>query len=122
MEGTEQVNAIVNNLSEKLGIAADKLAPIGQQAINEIHARGIVMASVFFGLWIVFLIFSCFILKYLLKKPLWDCDDPTSNGILFGILVIMNILLTIVCLMDGFRYLSEGMAPTVHLIGVLSGK
>ncbi len=124
-----QVNEVVDKLAEKVGIAADKLQPLAEQAIREYQMSqivGAVVAGVFLLLGLV-LIAQC---VRRLPRLLTECEEATSTraqaqpatvATLSVILGIIGLFMSIITLVEGLACARRAVAPTYHCLRALMG-
>lgn len=67
----EQINLVINNLAQKLGVAADKLYPV---LIKQAHIEGIM--GLLGCILLVVIIIVCVVALAHLIKQCKTCDDP----------------------------------------------
>ncbi len=109
------VNAVVDNLADKLGIAVEKLQPIAETAIAETSRLG--MANCCLGVVCFILLISAttIFLKYMKGK---DADD---NVVAVVVWVFSSVLLSIFGLLSIADGLAQWLAPTMHVIDRVLG-
>ena len=111
MESAEQVNTIVNNLADKIGITAEKLLPVADRMIEEIRSFNLVRAGGFVVAASAVVIINFVICSHLKKID----DDEVKKGGLIASSVICGGLFLIFSII-GFSYFANSFQPTVILL------
>ena len=121
-ESAQQVNTIVDNIAEKIGVAAENLLPVAQTAVQEIQTRAATGMFIFGALWLItivaWLLISRAGLKMCKTEKGDDCDD-LGGGLVIGS-TIAGVILSGVCLFSIVEFAMEYTAPTLTLIEKLT--
>lgn len=109
------VNQVVDKLAEKIGIAAEKLAPVAEEAIRQVSHLGI--ANTILG-------FLCLCATAILCRTAWrscKCVDRHSEAeCAVGLGAICAIAAMVLCCIGIVTVnigLSQWLAPLPHLLG-----
>lgn len=116
---SEQINTVVDNVADKVGIAAEKLIPVADRAIDEIAIRGLGMTIFIMVIAIVIVIAGILIRFLMLKFSKTAKKEEDKEGWQIGstiILVVSCIIAIIVSIVGAGSWLPEYFAPTVTLI------
>lgn len=113
---SEEINKVVDNVSDKIGVAADKITPICQTVVEETSRLGAVQfATGCVGF--VFVIAIIIIVSILSKKWIDHINDPDKKGEyafigMIPTLAIAGIVLFIASCATLYGGLSKWLAPT----------
>lgn len=121
---SQTVTAVVDNLSNKIGIAAEKVIPVANTVVEEIKNRGIAMGCI--DLSIAVLAIATFVIVYsCCKKSVdkkrdgkWD-DNSSEAPVCLIVTIISAILCAFTCLItigSSISWFSQALAPTLYLV------
>ena len=111
------INAVVDNLATKLGVAVEQLQPIAETLVWETRCRGIVSTSICLGFAAIctFLLLKALCADALIIKEEGKKDDCGLQLICVATLA-MSVLISIGF---GIDYSMQIVAPTLSLIETL---
>lgn len=125
----EQVNLIVNNLAEKLGVAVERIAPITDQMLGEI-----VWANTLLGVFTLLLSLSIWLAGYIVfcgfrkgragceKDRHWGDWSPGDYDAAMGFTIVVSFVSGLIILCAGaLPYLYKAGTPTLTLLDRLQG-
>jgi len=124
------VNAVVDKLAEKVGVAAAKLQPVAEQAIHE-YQRQAVLAAVLLavlaviGACMVFVALRTILRDTALADAVRGKVEDTANGMARMILSILAALMGVGFAIAGAvcsaQSAMQACAPTYHCLKALMG-
>ena len=107
-----QVSEVVDKLAEKIGVAAEQLAPIAEETVRQVSIRGIAYA----GLGVLGLLVATVLAKMAICV-VSKMDDGEVK------VIVIAIVLVAICLVLGFSIagivsgISQWLAPIPYLLG-----
>lgn len=119
----ENVNAIVDNLAAKIGVAVEKLEPIAETLVREVHTYGVAKCVI---CGFLALLSACLIVwgtKGILGTK-FQCGEPArGQGGKFGaslVSVVIGLFLAIPSIVEFFDGLEQAIKPTwIAVKGIL---
>ena len=89
MEAHEQVNQVVNNLAEKIGVTAESLQPVAENLVQETAIRSWVVGSVAaVGATLCMIILCIAVMR--LVRVYRECDITTTSDFIPGLIAIAS--------------------------------
>jgi len=118
-----QVNTVIDKLADKLGVAADKLRPLGEQAIREFQ-RQAVAGAVTDGLLLVgFGLALALCARTLLRNVATACDEDEQASppavvrcVVSAILGMISAIGLLVCVLELPGDIRCAFSPTYHCL------
>lgn len=112
---TTDLNLIVDNLSGKIGVAADKLGQVSETLVHEVAAKYIAL-SIAMVLWVAVFVFAAYMLPAVIGKVLDKKEDEFVKLAFQIILVVLMGIGILICAGLGLYFTGEATAPTLHLV------
>ncbi len=115
----QQVNAVVDKLAEKLGVAADRIAPIAEQMGREVVAEAWVNVYVYTAVGASILLFT-WALALVVILSTRKCASAVDRTMSLLVSIIVGFLVTIATLCITSEAIlgavHRAVAPTVYLV------
>ena len=110
------VNVIVDNLANKIGVAAEKMQPIAEEMVQEVVRSNMVFVYSCVAVFLVALLLSwthCYICFRCAKKT---SDEDTQTAWEVGGVIpaaIVMLIATIACSVNAVTHLADALKPTI---------
>ena len=108
------VNQVVDKLAEKIGVAADKLMPLGEETIRQVQARGLMQAGIGAMFLLVPVVLGLLCWRYNKKLDAMKSSDVcplmATGFVVGGIALIIGAMVA-------YYGMSEWLAPLPCLLG-----
>ncbi len=126
----EQVNQVVEKLAEKVGVAAEKLQPLGEQVIREYQAEQVVMVIAFGAMLLAGLALMA---QCVFRAPRLCAagtattrytPEETKAHVAAAISIVLGcigMLLGVAGVIQGVVHMGRACAPTYHCLKALMG-
>lgn len=113
---SEEINLIVNNLAEKIGMAVDQVTPIAQTMVEEVYRSNLIACGIVAIAWVsicsivVWIRHRCLAVVGETPKPV---DAKLAHNWICGILVLLSTMICSICFAT---HLMNAFAPTLTLL------
>ena len=125
MQNTDQanqtINAIVDNLADKLGIAVEQLQPIAETVVAETARLGAMYLWMIAGSVVAVLMFCIPVLVSAWRKKLDFGSGDDANTAIFGIALASAIIVPVLGAVMTADALEMYAAPTLHVLTTVLG-
>ncbi len=109
---SDDLNAVVDNLSDKLGVAAEALAPIAEGVVREVVLRNAVMGAGLLACSVVCLVAWRLIIRALHK----NMEDSADLALSVTVVTLVALSSALSCLIAGLAYTADALSPTYTLL------
>jgi hypothetical protein len=114
-----KLSELIDKLSEKLGVATDKLEPIAKEGLNQYALRETVLTVAHFALVLLFVLGIYIGYKIAKTSPKPKSAEDIPGGIIFGVLVCFGSLIGfIITLVSALCHLGNAVAPLPSILGL----
>jgi hypothetical protein len=116
MKTSEEINLIVNNLAEKIGMAVDQVTPIAQTMVEEVYRSNLIACGIVVVIWVsicsivAWIRHGCLAVVKEIPKPV---DAKLAHNWICGSLVLVS---TVICFAHFATHLMNAFAPTLTLL------
>ena len=116
---------IIDQITDKLGLAVDKVAPIAENVIREYTAAAQVELVVSIGFLLATV--ACMagalivVLRSFRATPLWENDRDASKGIFGLIVLVVSFVSMLIQTSDVCSAWKQTVAPTYYVLKSLVG-
>jgi len=125
IHASNQINQVVDNVADKLGLAVEKVAPIAETMVQEVITRGMVMAALY-GIATIIGVLIIVILIFTRMKRIksvgkgWENSESEITYFVVGIFIsVVAFIFSMICLHSVFVYLHQALSPTWYIFNTI---
>lgn len=114
-----KLSELIDNLSDKLGVATDKLEPIAKEGLDQYALREGILSGVHFFFLIIFIVLILVGFKIAKNAPQPKNENDVPGRIIFGVLLCVGATIgIIISLYYGISHLGNAVAPLPSILGL----